>query len=70
MKVYIVARTIEGYAKEDPLKADVISVHEDHYAAETVKRVAGGTARVFEVELNTVPSGIRDDAMNLFNVVI
>ena len=70
MKVYVVATVKEGYAKEDPLRPGVVSVHTDKYGADSVKRVYGGTAQVFEVELDHVPPGVRQDAMYLFNMVL
>ena len=70
MKVYVVSCVTEGFAREDPLRPGVVSVHTDRYAADSVKRVYGGTAQVFEMELDHVPPGIRQDAMHLFNMVL
>ena len=70
MKVYIVATIAEGYTTHDLQRPRVISAHDNIYAAETVRKVVGGPSLVFEVEMDYVPPGIRQDAMQLFNTVI
>jgi hypothetical protein len=70
MKVYVVSSIFDGHSLKDLPAPAVVSVHSDKYAAESVRRVVGGPAKVFEIEMDSVPNGIKNDALQLFNVVL
>jgi hypothetical protein len=53
--LYVVAKTIGGYAREDADVATVVGAYTDKPTAENVAKVSKG--QVFDVELNKIGSG-------------
>lgn len=65
MMVFAVIKTIPGYAREDAERAHCIGVYSDEDTANKVKQSSGFGALVKQIELDTIPEGIRDFAKAL-----
>lgn len=60
MKVYVVAKMIGGYAREDYPNIDIVGVYTEESKAKIVATVSHG--RYYEIKVDHIHPGIKQDA--------
>jgi hypothetical protein len=67
--IHVVAKTVDGFAREDSLNANVVGAYLNPKVADAVRKVSGYGAIVTAVEIDFIPSGLVE-AMNQFGIVV
>jgi len=57
MDIYVVCKSVAGYAREDASQISVVGAYEDPVLAEKVRKCAGHIAVVSKLTLGDIPKG-------------